>query len=143
MSKNYSPMNNQIQVNLLNGNHFGWIGLTNREWLSAKSKDSLVYIGRAHKAKKLKASPLENPFKEKEFGRDGCIQRFRKPLWEDVKAYQQDKSKISNRLAAALKLAEIVKSGSPVSLVCFCVPEPCHGEVIRSFISWAIDSGLV
>ncbi len=132
-------MSKDIQVNLLNGNHFGWVGLQNTDWLN----EGMAYIGREHKGKKLNPSPLQNPYKEKEFGRDGCIEKFRRLLWEDVKAYQRDNSKVSNRLAAALKLAQIVKSGKPISLVCFCVPEPCHGEVIRSFISWAIESELV
>ena len=82
-----------------------------------------LYVGRP--------SPLGNPFK---LGRDGdrvtVIQKYRRWLW----------SKIQRRDAAVMaeleRIKALVVAGKRVDLMCWCAPEPCHANVIKSCLEW-------
>ena len=78
------------------------------------------YIGRP--------SLLGNPFA---IGRDGTrdevIAKYREWLWDE---YQNDVSGISSELK---RLAALAQSGD-LTLVCWCAPLPCHGDVIKAAI---------
>ena len=79
------------------------------------------YIGRG--------SPLGNPFV---IGRDGT----RSEVIEKYRAYLKDEIakpnwKIINELNYIGRLA----ATEDVTLVCFCKPLPCHGEVIMKIIA--------
>lgn len=86
---------------------------------------STFYIGRG--------SPLGNPYSSKRSkhdvtyvaDRDEAIKRF----GDDLRGGMLDKS-------AYEFLGEIilVSKSSPITLVCFCKPQCCHGDVIRDYI---------
>ena len=126
-------------VTIVNGKHFGWVGMQH-DWYNG-TIDNVMYIGRANRRLGLLESPLHNPYKEKEYGREGCIQKFRQRLWEEFKAYRSTKFG-TERIYLALHLKTLVEGGENVTLVCHCSPKRCHGEVIRNFIYWAIKEKI-
>ena len=128
-------------VTIVNGKHFGWVGMKGKYWDENFMRNGRVYIGRSSKALKLEESPLANPFKVKQEGRKGCINKFRRLLWEDVKSYRETKFS-TERLDAAFNLADMVKLGGDIELVCHCAPEGCHGSVIKNFIYWVIKENI-
>jgi len=75
-------------------------------------------------------SVLGNPF---HVGRDGSreqvIGKYRQWLWQEIK----QKGKVYNEL---IRLAIIEKNTSSLTLVCFCKPLACHGDVIVKAIEW-------
>ena len=79
------------------------------------------YIGRP--------SALGNPFV---IGRDGnrdeVIAKYRVWLWGEIKK----RGAVYNEL---LRLAKLDIDGE-VTLVCYCKPVPCHGDVIIKAIEW-------
>lgn len=80
-----------------------------------------VYIGRG--------SPFGNPFPiDENTGqtRSVVIERYRRWLWEELKAGRITK--------------EHLLSLDGKTLGCFCVPLPCHGDVIIQAIAWAKES---
>lgn len=97
-----------------------------KQRLKFKNSDgSMFYIGRG--------SPLGNPYSSKESSKGVCIvdnskeaiQRFSDDLWGGLlepEAYEYLGSIIS------------ASNQCSISLVCFCKPNPCHGDVIRDYI---------
>lgn len=86
-----------------------------RDW--DRSDKNTVYIGRAMPRQRLKASRWANPFRiDKDGTREEVIQRYRDYLqgW-----FHGDASLF-------LDLAEL----SGKTLVCWCKPEMCHGDVL-------------
>ena len=80
------------------------------------------YIGRP--------SPLGNPFT---IGRDGTrdevIAKYR--TWLNDRLHDEDTT-ASDELMRLCKLAEV----GDLTLVCWCAPLPCHGDVIKNAIEW-------
>jgi hypothetical protein len=75
--------------------------------------DNALYIGRANSRYGLPASKWANPFR---IGRDGTRQ-------EVIDEYRDYLLASPNLMAALPELAE-------KDLVCWCAPEPCHGDVL-------------
>ena len=79
------------------------------------------YIGRP--------SVLGNPFA---IGRDGTrdevIAKYKRWLWARVK-------ETADEVVELHRLAELAKQGD-LTLVCWCAPKPCHGDVIKAYIEW-------
>lgn len=72
-----------------------------------------MYIGRQnHYVKGADSSIWANPFKVDEYGRDGCIQKY--------KEYLLMNDKLLNKL----------KDLKGKVLGCWCAPENCHGHVL-------------
>jgi alkylated DNA repair dioxygenase AlkB len=83
-------------------------------------RGSGVYIGRP--------SLLGNPYSVREYGRQEAISLYRRWLWDRILE--------QGVVYAELKrLAELAKRGD-LTLICWCAPEPCHGEVVRKAIEW-------
>jgi len=82
------------------------------------------YIGRANGHAQLDASPLANPFSVKQYGREGCIKRYRRWLWERMQSGDE-------AVLAALRAVD-AKS----VLVCWCEPLACHGDVVKAAAAW-------
>lgn len=86
-----------------------------------------VYVGRP--------SVLGNPFV---IGKDGdraeVIAKYRIWLWSQVKA----RGKVFAELVRIKKLAE----QGDLRLSCWCFPESCHADVVRSCIMWMISQGI-
>ena len=87
------------------------------------------YIGRP--------SPLGNPFR---IGRDGSreevIRKYRVWLWGEIKK----RGRVYDEL---LKLVEWDREVE-VTLLWWCKPLPCHGDVIKRAVEWlarTVDSG--
>ena len=77
-----------------------------------------VYIGRAMPRQRLKASPFANPFKiDRDGDRDEVVRKYRTHLLS-----QPD-------LLAQLKTLQ------GKTLVCWCSPEACHGDVIVEMLA--------
>ena len=98
-------------------------------------KDNLEgqYIGRAKKGL-YHGSPLGSPFV---IGRDGtraqCIAKYRVWLWREIKK----KGPVYYELQRLLQLLN--ETGS-LTLVCWCKPYPCHGDIITSCLKWMNES---
>ena len=71
-----------------------------------------VYIGRP--------SIFGNPFSVKEYGREGCIEKYREYFYKRIKEDVKFKEEV-------LKLKDKV-------LGCFCKPLACHGDVIKEYL---------
>lgn len=82
------------------------------------------YIGRPMAKLGLKGSIFANPFKlEKGAPRQPVIDQYRVWLWDQIRS---GKITIEDLLALEDK-----------DLVCFCHPQPCHGDVVEAAIKWA------
>jgi hypothetical protein len=87
-----------------------------------------IYVARA--MKNIKGSVLGNPFK---LGKDGdrteVIQKYRKWLWEQIKA----KNEVYDELVRILYL---YRKNRNLRLVCWCAPLECHADIIIKAIKW-------
>lgn len=101
-----------------NGKKVGFVG-----------KDK-IYIGRKSYAQK--GSLLANKFK---IGRDGnrdeVVEKYRRWLWNEYKK----KGEVYKEL---WRIANKVKKGEKVQLMCWCAPYKCHGDVVKRCIEWMI-----
>lgn len=76
-----------------------------------------VYIGRG--------GPWGNPFVVgKQYTREAAIAAYRKYLWDRI-----GEGSITLEQLAAL---------DGKTLVCFCAPLPCHGDVLAAAARWAV-----
>jgi len=118
-----------------NGKTFGWSSSAVERWVGG------VYIGRANPAHGLTGSPLANPFV---VGKDGerrvVVEKYRRWLWEQVKEWRAT-GKQTPVTTALNDLVEQVKAGKDITLICWCAPLPCHGDVIVSAVNWLIQEG--
>jgi hypothetical protein len=86
-----------------------------------------LYIGRANGYAQLEASPLANPFKVRDYGRGATLPHYRRWLWEQIQAGNQD-------------VLVALRSITPESvLVCYCKPLPCHGDIVKAAAAWLRD----
>ncbi|MEY3870073.1 MAG: hypothetical protein RLZZ338_3964 [Cyanobacteriota bacterium] len=114
-------------LKVINGKTSGFIG-----------KDKL-YIGRAN-GSYLAESPLANPFI---IGRDGdralVIQKYRQWLWHNLKPWK-DSGTVNEVVQELLMIRDRVKEGKHTFLVCWCSPQPCHGDIIIKAVHWLISN---
>ncbi len=101
-------------INVVNKNNFKFTGAENE-----------VYIGRAMPG--IKGSVLGNPYR---IGRDGTreevIEKYRRDMqWKIVEGGAEYRE--------LQRLADMASRGDLI-LVCFCAPDKCHGDVIKSEI---------
>jgi hypothetical protein len=89
-----------------------------------------IYIGRP--------TPLGNPFRlEKEDQREQVVAQYATWLREELKRGNQEVTLALNELYRRLK-----RQGS-VTLICFCAPKRCHGEIIAEHLKkMAEEEGL-
>ena len=86
--------------------------------------DGAVYIGRQNNRFGLKESKYANPFPISDSSpRREVIEKYRVWLWDKIKR-------------GDFSLEEIA-SLYEVDFVCYCVPQECHGEVLRAASKWA------
>jgi hypothetical protein len=87
-----------------------------------------LYVGRNGR----RPSPLANPY---HIGTDGdratVIEKYRH--W--LHAQLQTETPAAAAIAA---LADRVRAGEYIDLVCHCAPEPCHAEIIARAVEWII-----
>lgn len=112
-----------IRIKVLNGKKAGFLG------------EDKIYIGRNSYG--LKCSVLSNKFKIGIDGnRDEVVEKYRRWLWIEF----NKKGEVYEEL---VKISKRVIEGEEIKLVCWCSPEKCHGDVIKSCIEWMIESGIV
>ena len=86
--------------------------------------EGAVYIGRAMPHMGLKAAKFVNPFKLKDDEpRGSTIQRYKEWLWEQIRC-------------GKITLEDLLELEGK-DLVCFCAPQPCHGDVLVAAVAWA------
>jgi hypothetical protein len=87
-----------------------------------------VYIGRP--------SLLGNPYYVSVCGRRKAIMLYRRWLWYRIKEQGEIYSEMK-------RLAHLAKQGD-LTLVCYCKPDDCHGDIVRSALEkWdAIEATL-
>lgn len=97
-----------------------------------------VYIGRGYsRDPRMENSGLGNPFKlGPHESRGATIERFKEWCWREYNKNPEYKEKIDS-------LARRVKKGENIELVCFCKPNPCHGDILKKFIDWLVDNNKV
>ena len=118
-------MCNECGIKLINLNHCKDKGLL-------IDLNYFIYIGRWHKL--FNASILANPYKiSKAITREQAIELYRKWLWQHIKA----KTHVFDELIRILRL----KKESQVTLMCWCHPLACHGDVIIKAIEWLEKNG--
>lgn len=86
--------------------------------------EGAIYIGRAMPHFGLKASKFANPFKLSEDEERGAtIARYKTWLWNQIKT-----GKITLEDLLELEGRDVV---------CFCAPQPCHGDIVLAAVAWA------
>lgn len=88
-----------------------------------------IYIGRSYK-KTMKESPLHNPFSVKEYGRDKALELYTYYLFNE---YRKQSGPVYEEL---LRLSKLYKEKQTLTLVCWCKPKPCHGDVIKKVLQF-------
>lgn len=102
------------------------ITVTNIKHGGSQSQD--VYIGRT--LSQWKGSVLANKFRIGQDGnREQVIAKYRKSLWEQIKL----QGPVYDEL---MKLVQRERAGEEIVLLCWCKPEPCHGDVVKGAIEW-------
>jgi hypothetical protein len=99
--------------------------------LAVNFHTSWTYVGRENTYYGLPESPLANIYRESNYGRAGCIRKYRQWLWWKI---QRRDTEV---LDALKKLTE------DSALVCWCAPKPCHAEVIAKAWAYCKKEGLI
>jgi hypothetical protein len=91
------------------------------------------YIGRFNYYYGLKSSPLKNPYSgqntyESKLHLINRFKKFLKSLTEDSMEWKEIR-----------RLQKLYKDKGELTLLCWCDPLPCHGEVIKSAILGEIE----
>jgi hypothetical protein len=86
--------------------------------------DRWTYIGRANGYAQLDASPLANPFKVSGYGRGGTLPHYRRWMWEQIQAGNEE------------VLVALQSITDTTVLVCWCSPLPCHGHIVKAAAAW-------
>lgn len=101
-----------------------------------RSLNNVVYIGR--KCGKFEGSILGNPFK---IGRDGnreeVVEKYRQWLWRESNKNNRD-NPIWKELEALVKKHRL---WGDITLVCWCAPQECHGDVLKRCLEWMEKEG--
>lgn len=81
-------------------------------------------------------SPLGNPFRpadlNSEEDRRLCIANYRRWLWDQMKCA------VSEPAQEIARLTELVTYQN-LTLLCWCAPKSCHGQVVAKAVKWLIE----
>lgn len=96
-------------------------------WKHHRSPDEVrVYIGRACRG--YPQSPLANPYRSSELGsKDLALQAYRDWLKSQLR---------DSQTPAALEILRLSQTAleEQVTLLCWCTPAPCHGDIVREAV---------
>ena len=99
-----------------------------------KMGDQGVYIGRQTKDRP--RSPLANPeYLAREEDRTKVIASYKQWLYAKIQARDP---KVMGELWRILDLA---RRPEGVTLLCWCAPKACHGDVIKAALHWLDEQG--
>lgn len=90
---------------------------------------TFVYVGR--RVGSWRGSPLGNSYKPA--ADTDAITLFRQWLWDQMQDPTSPATVELHRLAALARAGDL-------QLGCWCAPEPCHAEVIKSAIEWLLTA---
>lgn len=115
------------------------------DYLDERYGEAWLYVGRAaiYKGRRLKASPLANPFRVSvNQPRGASVERYRVWLWAQLQRSRQSDEFIHSVLGHLMLIAEgwITSWREPkMALFCWCEqPGPCHAHVIASAAKWLL-----
>lgn len=78
-------------------------------------------------------SPLGNPYpmadKNDDQERTDVIAKYRAWLWERMKGNTMQMNELR-------RLLDLEKKYGNVTLICWCKPKPCHGDIIVCALEW-------
>lgn len=80
----------------------------------------VVYVG--------KGSVLANPF----HGQENSLDLYRKWLWRQMQAANPAGLVVA-------RLRDDIVNGKKYALECWCAPNPCHADIIKAALDWAVD----
>lgn len=94
-----------------------------------------IYIGRANRG--LKASPLANPFKNKDSKK--CLLQYKQMIEKDMFYYSVGVIGESSTLDELNRIGALGKNHKDIYLVCWCKKvmddnTPCHGDIIKEIL---------
>lgn len=105
-----------------------------------RTRQGVHYVGRACGG--FQASALANQWRRQVVGgKQPAIQLYRQWLNRVVRAGVLGES--CPAWEELVQLVELHKQGQDIRLGCWCTPEPCHAEVVRSAIQFLVDHELV
>ena len=87
------------------------------------------YIGRP--------SPLGNPFTVKQHGHGTAIDLFKD--WLNIQWVTNNQPVIRELLRLAMEL----RDNKEITLICWCAPKPCHGNIIGKALINIVEKGLL
>ena len=94
-----------------------------------KLGDTGAYIGR--KTRDYPRSPLANPeYLAREEDRPKVIAQYKTWLWKKIQAGDP------KVMAELWRLLDLARRPEGVTLLCWCAPKACHGDVIASALDW-------
>lgn len=100
-----------------------WVGAIDR---IRAQYPSVMYVGR--KVGALDSSILQNPFRvTSTCTREKSIELYRRWLWKNLQPSHPNYPQF-------IYAFDVMKKDTV--LVCWCIPEPCHSEVIESAWKW-------
>lgn len=108
------------------------IQVINVAGLQGPQREGIVYVGRGFAG--WPPSVLGNPYKHGCSRTGSPIEDYRRWLWRHIQA---EESLIKDEV---IRIAEMARSGERVDIGCWCHPDPCHGDVIKSCIEWMLES---
>jgi hypothetical protein len=89
-----------------------------------------VYVARSMPG--LMGSVLGNPFVIGKHGdRASVIAQYRVWLWAKMQEHGAEYDEL-------VAIANRVKAGEQLTLLCWCAPQPCHAEIIIAAVRWLI-----
>ena len=94
-----------------------------------KHGDAGQYIGRP--GRDMAGSPLANPYPiTAHQGREVVLRKYRRWLWRKM---QDGDGAV---MAELHRLLDLARRPEGVTLLCFCAPRPCHGDVIKAALEY-------
>jgi hypothetical protein len=96
------------------------------EALNQAFGDCWLYIGRKNSHVGLEASPLANPHRRQDFGGQpgASLPHYRRWLWGQIQSGNETLLKTLRKIT------------NQTVLICWCHPNPCHGEIVRAAAAW-------
>lgn len=91
------------------------------------------YIGRRMPRQRLAGSPLGNPFPVPQFSREEALERYQDWLADQLQRDTPARREF-DRLVALARAGDL-------TLLCWCAPLACHGDIIKTQIECALERG--
>ena len=91
------------------------------------------YIGRCMPRQRLAGSPLGNPFPVPQFSREEALERYQDWIVEQLERDTPARREFD-------RLVALARAGDQ-TLLCWCAPRACHGDIVKALIERALEGG--